>query len=87
MKIPKSVIFLNKSLKINIWRKKILQSLRWLSLYKRMKVLCIAYVIYYILCLRKIAIVFDNGYNYDYYFIIRGSRIIFEESACWGENT
>ena len=46
--------------------------------------MCITYIIQNTVCLKKFPIVFHNGYNYNYHFIINE---LAEEFTCLGENT
>ena len=51
-------------------------------------VLRMAYVIQKIVCLKKIPIVFHNGSNYDYHFIIKDLAEEFKKQfTCLGENS
>ena len=46
--------------------------------------MCITYIIQNTVCLKKFPIVFHNGSNYNYHFIINE---LAEEFTCLGENT
>ena len=71
MKIQKSVLFVKKNLKINIWKIKNIWKLeRSLSFYR---VIGIAHSVCNLKysVLKKNPIVFHNGSNHDYHFIIK----------------
>ena len=89
MKIKKSVIFIKKNLKINIWKIKKHRQLRDHCHYTEecrgaahsMSNLNIVY-------LKKIPIMFHNGCNYNYHFIIKELAEEFKKQfTCLGENT
>ena len=74
MKIENSVIFIKKNLKTDIWKISYKRKYRRLQIIVIIQVnlegLLIAYVIWNIVYL-KVPIVFLNGSNHDYHFIIK----------------
>ena len=72
MKMEKSVIFVTKDFKINIWKIRNIVKLEIIAITQgNIEVLCIAYVILNIEYLAKVPIAFHNGFDYDYHFIIK----------------
>ena len=72
MKMQKSVIFVEKKLKIDMWKKKNIVKLEIIvTLQENIEVLRISYVILNIVYLKKIPVYFHNRSNYDYHFIIK----------------
>ena len=67
MKLQKSVIFIKKNLKINMWKIKL--EIVIIIQEKHRVVVHIIYILKYSLP-KKIPLDFDNGSNYNYYFII-----------------
>ena len=67
MKLQKSVIFIKKNLKINMWKIKL--EIVFIIQGKHRVVVHIIYILKYSLP-KKIPLDFDNGSNYNYYFII-----------------
>ena len=67
MKLQKSVIFIKKNLKINMWKIKL--EIVIIIQGKHRVVVHIIYILKYSLP-KKIPLDFDNGSNYNYYFII-----------------
>ena len=67
MKLQKSVIFIKKNLKINMWKIKL--EIVIIIQGKHRAVVHIIYILKYSLP-KKIPLDFDNGSNYNYYFII-----------------
>ena len=72
MKKQKSVIFVKKNLKINIWKMKNVAKLEIIVIIQR-NYKGAAHSIGNLKCCvpKKITIVFHNGSNYDYHFIIK----------------
>ena len=68
MKLQKSVIFIKKNLKINMWKIKL--EIVIIIQGKHRVVVHIIYILKYNLP-KKIPLDFDNGSNYNYYFIIK----------------
>ena len=66
MKMQKSVIFVKKNLKINIWKIKNIVKLEIIVIIQRNIKCKLKYSVH-----KKIPIVFHNGSNYDYHFIIK----------------
>ena len=68
MKIQKSVIFVKKNLKINIWKIKVRDHCHYTEEYRGAshRIGNLKYS-----KKKKISIVFDNKSNYDYHFIIK----------------
>ena len=85
--MQKSVIFVNKNLKINMWKIRNIVNLEITAIIQGNKdVLRIAYVIHNIVYLKKINI--HNVSNYNYHFIIKKLVEEFEKQfTCLGENT
>ena len=72
MKMQKSVIFVTKDFKINIWKIRNIVKLEIIAITQgNIEVLCIGYVILNIEYLTKVPIAFHNGFDYDYHFIIK----------------
>ena len=67
MKLQKSVIFIKKNFKINMWKIKL--EIVIIIQGKHRVVVHIIYILKYSLP-KKIPLDFDNGSNYNYYFII-----------------
>ena len=89
MKMLKSVIFVKKKLKINIWKIKKYRKVRYHCHYTaeyRDNAHSIFNLKY--MCLKKMFLVFHNGSNYDYHVIIKELSEEFKKQfTCLGENT
>ena len=84
MKMQASVIFVNKDVKINMWKIKNIVKLEIIVVIQgSIEVLHISYVVQNIKYLKKIPIAFHNGSKYDYHFVIKEFE---KQLTCLGEN-
>ena len=88
MKMQKSVTFIMKNFKINIWRKKyckVRDHCHYTGEYR--KAAHSIYNLKYIVP-KKISIAFHNESSHDYHFVIKKTPIEFKKQfTCLGENT
>ena len=88
MKMQKFVIFVKKKLKKIIRKIKNIDKLRSLSLYREYRGAAHSMCNLKYSVPKTIPIVFHNGYNYDYHFIIKKLAEEFKKQLTWlGENT
>ena len=85
----RNVTFVEKDSQKSLLKIKIIKKLETIAILQvNTKVQHIAYVIEDLMCLMKIPVVFHNGSNYDYQFIIKELTNEFDgQFECLGKNT